>query len=70
MAFVFPKRKQGRPSNKPSAEELAELYVSHTAEEIAEMYGVKAGTVYRWAYLYRKKYNTAAAEQETVQEET
>lgn len=69
MTTLFPAKKMGRPSNKPSAEKLAELYQVHTSKEIAEMYGVKTDTVNHWVWMYRKEL-AAKAEQEAVQEET
>ena len=69
MAIVFPVKKVGRPSNKPSAEKLAELYETLTSAEIGEMYGVKADTVKHWVWMYRKELAAEAAEQVAVQEE-
>lgn len=49
------KKKGGRPSKRPDAATLAELYRTHTATEIAEKYGVKDSTVRGWAYALRKR---------------
>lgn len=50
----FPAKKKGRPSIRPDAEKLSELYQEHTAKEIANMYHVNVSTVFRWIQKYRK----------------
>lgn len=42
------KKQGGRPSKCPELTVLNELYVSHTAREIAEEYGVSINTVRGW----------------------
>lgn len=44
----------GRPSNRPSDEELIKLYKEHPVREIAEMFGVKRSTVSAWMTQIRK----------------
>lgn len=51
---IAPKKK-GRPSNRPSDEELAMLYSGMTAKELAEHYGVAVSTVKSWIASIRKK---------------
>ena len=55
METLFPRKKAGRPSNRPSMEVLAELYQTHTLEEIAEMYDVKVSTVKVWVWNCRRQ---------------
>lgn len=45
----------GRKSKCPEREVLLELYKTHSAQEIAEMYNVTAGSVMRWLHDERKK---------------
>lgn len=47
-------KRRGPVTKRPSEEELCELYMKHTAKEIAEMYGVSSRTVEAWVYNYRK----------------
>jgi uncharacterized protein YjcR len=52
------KRKAGgRPTNRPPKEQLAMLYSSMTAQEIATYYGVSVATVRSWIARYRKEDN-------------
>lgn len=48
-------KKAGRPSKKPSALELSNLYAEMTAKEIASRYKVTEQTVRRWITEYRKE---------------
>ena len=48
-------KKNGRPSKKPTMEELDYLYTQKTAREIAAFYGVTEQTVRRWIHEYRKE---------------
>lgn len=41
-------KKGGRPTKRPSAEQLAILYETGTAKDIAEEYGVAVSTVRGW----------------------
>lgn len=52
--MLEPKR-GGRPSKKPTIEELDYLYQKKTAREIAAFYGVTENTVRRWIHEYRKE---------------
>ena len=47
-------KRRGRKSQKPPMEELFGFYKTHTAEETAEHFNVKAGTIRRWLTEYRK----------------
>lgn len=53
--FVITSKKKGRPSKRPSNEELSMLYSSMTAKEIATHYGVALSTVKTWIRLARKE---------------
>ena len=55
---MIPAKKRGRRAIKPSEEELAMLYSSMTAGEIAKHYNVKETTVRKWLYDYRKRGRT------------
>lgn len=48
-------KKKGKPSKKPSAEELSRLYETKTAKEIAFQLGVSESTVKHWIADYRKE---------------
>ena len=48
------KKLGGRPSKKPSNEELARLYEFMTARQIAEHYEVPVATVRSWIARARK----------------
>lgn len=45
----------GRPTKRPDIAVLSKLYESHTAREIAAIYGVSTATVRGWIYQYRRK---------------
>lgn len=53
--MVIPKKKGGRPSKRPTNAELAILYQSMTAKEVAERYGVSEYTVRNWINKARKE---------------
>lgn len=55
MAITFERKKSGRPTVRPDAKTLVDLYAKHTASQIGEMYGVPATTVRYWVHYYRKK---------------
>ena len=59
----FSKRK-GRRSIRPAEEELLNLYVNHSAKEIAEMYGVSYRTVEAWIYNYRSAHKKEKCNQD------
>ena len=65
----FEPKKMGRPTNRPSIEELSDLYAKHTSKEIAAMYNVKPETVSRWVWMYRKQLAAEEDAQGTAQEE-
>ena len=47
-------KKRGRkPTQKPSEQELAAIYKTKTAKEVAEHYGVTIGVVKYWLTYYR-----------------
>lgn len=48
-------KKIGRPSKKPTIEELDYLYSKKTAKEVATLYGVTEQTIRRWIREYRKE---------------
>ena len=48
-------KKGGRPTKKPSIEELDKMYANMTAKEIAIKFGVTEQTVRRWICNYRKE---------------
>lgn len=48
-------KKGGRPTNKPSIEELDRMYANMAAGEIAKKFGVTEQTVRRWICNYRKE---------------
>ena len=50
----YPGKRGGRPTNRPDPDTLAELYRTHTARQIARMYGVKRGTVAHWVWMDKK----------------
>lgn len=52
-AVRYPGKRGGRPTNRPDAETLADLYRTHTARQIAQMYGVAKGTVEQWVWADR-----------------
>lgn len=57
-------KQSGRPAKRPASdEELLKLYETHTATEVAAMYGVKPATVRAWASKIRKVVEANAAEQ-------
>lgn len=53
--MLIAKKRSGRPSNRPDAEKLAELYSGHTAQQIADMYNVSVATVRTWINNERRK---------------
>lgn len=55
MAITLERKKGGRPTVRPDAKTLVELYSNHTASQIGEMYGVPASTVRYWVCYYRRK---------------
>lgn len=52
---VIPYKQIGRPTNRPTVEELAEVYAKCSLEETAELYGVAKSTVRNWITAYRKE---------------
>lgn len=52
MAIV--KKQGGRPTKRPSAEKLQEMYSHMTAREIADECGVSESTVRSWIARLRK----------------
>lgn len=54
------KKKGGRPTKRPSDEELAKLYSKMTAREIAERFNVSVHTVRNWISKARKDENSAS----------
>lgn len=61
MTAIPYKTAKGRPTKKPTDEELTLLYAQYTAREIAEKCGVKESTVRSWIARQRA---AARAEQE------
>ena len=57
----IPAKKTGRPTKRPDAQTLNELYSKYTAREIGEMYGVPMKTVEYWIYTFRREYEKAIA---------
>lgn len=55
MKLDIPMKVGGRPTKRPSAEVLCEMYKVHTAKEIAEEYGVAISTVRSWICRLRKE---------------
>lgn len=57
------KKSGGRPTNRPKTKEeisrLLELYGTHTAGEVAEVYGVSPSAVRVWIYNIRRHGTTA-----------
>lgn len=53
--MTITRKKGGRPSKRPSNEELAMLYSSMTAKEVGEHYGVSEFTVRNWINKARKE---------------
>jgi transposase len=53
--MTIPIKEGGRPSKRPSNEELAMLYSSMTAKQVAEHYGVSEFTVRNWINKARKE---------------
>ena len=56
MNKTIPKKKGGRPSNRPDPDYLILLYEKYTAPQIAEMYHVSVSTVRSWVSRLRKEY--------------
>lgn len=50
-------KRGGRPSKRPTNEELANLYANFTAKEIGCMYEVPVATVRNWISKARKELN-------------
>lgn len=48
-------KKGGRPTKRPSTEQLAILYENKTAREIAEQYDVSTSTVRGWVRKARRE---------------
>ena len=55
--MIIAKKKGGRPTKKPSNEELARLSSEMTAREIGERFGVSVHTVRNWIRKARKEEN-------------
>ncbi len=53
--MTIAKKQGGRPSRRPTNEELAMLYSRMTAKEVAEHYGVSEYTVRTWINRARKE---------------
>lgn len=53
--MLIPPKKIGRPTVRPDGAVLADLYAVHTAQQIADMYGVTKGTVRVWIADERRK---------------
>ncbi len=53
---TIPRKKSGRPTNRPDPEELAALYEKYTAPQIGAMFHVADGTVRSWVSRLRKTY--------------
>ena len=53
--MTISKKVGGRPSKRPSNAELAMLYSSMTAKELANHYGVAEATVRTWIQKARKE---------------
>lgn len=53
--MIIERKKGGRPSKRPTNDELAMLYSSMTAREVAEHYGVSVYTVRNWISKARKE---------------
>ena len=53
---TIPRKKAGRPSNRPDPDYLIILYEKFSAAKIAEMYHVSASTVRSWVSRLRKEY--------------
>ena len=54
---TIPKKKSGRPTNRPNPEYLLTLYTrKSTAPQIADMFGVSESTVRSWVSRLRKEY--------------
>lgn len=52
----------GRPTNRPSEQELVKLYEEHSASQIAKMYGVTESAVRRWIQYYRNLHKRKTGE--------
>lgn len=52
---MIPVKRRGRPTNRPSAQELSSVYAKHTMRETAEYYDVSINTVKGWLSHYRKE---------------
>lgn len=53
--MMIAKKKGGRPSKRPTNEELALMYQMMTAKQVAEKYGVSEYTVRNWVNKARKE---------------
>lgn len=51
----IPYKKKGRVSKCPAPENFKQLYAVFTADELGQLYGVKASTVRSWACRLRKE---------------
>ena len=52
--MAIERKAHGRPSKRPSQEQLTELYKTMTAKEIGRKYGVPEVTVRSWIAHYRR----------------
>lgn len=48
------KNKGGRPTKRPDAQWLMNIYQSYTAQDIADMFDVSVNTVYSWIHRIKK----------------
>lgn len=60
--MTIPKKKPGPRSKMPPAKVLYDLYIDHTAAEIAAKYGVSVSTVRGWIRSLRAELASVPAE--------
>nr|CDL66178.1 unnamed protein product [uncultured bacterium] len=54
MDSIITTKQGGRPTKRPTVDEMCRLYSKHTASEIARMYSVTTATVRGWIAYYRR----------------
>lgn len=54
FSIIPRKAGSGRPSNRPSIEELAKDYASMSVKEVAKKYKVSESTIRNWVFKVRR----------------
>lgn len=56
------RKKPGRPTDRPSEQELLEKYKKYNSRQIAAQYGVTPSAVRGWIYYYRQLHKAEQGE--------